>query len=136
MQFSQYLQALGTALPLFASPALGGSALAPWQVARLGTFSPSGRPNSSPDYYIHVNITNPDPTQDDSTDPGLAAGKVYCEFVWRYPDTPYNNISTCSILDTNTTAPAPWVWTVELIEAEGENRPPADPTAARTTTST
>lgn len=120
MRFSQYLRALGTALPLLTTPAHGTS-LAPWQVARLGTFSPSGRPGSSPDYYIHVNITNPDPTQASSTDPGIASGKVYCEFVWRYPDTPYSNISTCSILDVDAAAAVPWVWTVELIEAEDEN---------------
>ncbi|KAI0100802.1 hypothetical protein GGR51DRAFT_531740 [Nemania sp. FL0031] len=113
MQLHRYLSALATALPLFASAAV--AQLAPWQVSNIQTWSPSGRPGSSPYYYIHVNITNPDPTQT-ATDPGITQGQVYCDISWLYPDAPYNNISACEIV--NTTAPSAWAWTVELLEAD------------------
>ncbi|KAI1125977.1 hypothetical protein F5Y10DRAFT_220923 [Nemania abortiva] len=113
MQLHRRLHALGTALPLFASATL--AQLAPWQVAYIQTWSPSGRPGSNPDYYIHVNITNPDPTQA-VTEPGIAQGQVYCDITWLYPNTPYNQISACEIV--NTTVPSPWAWTIELLEAD------------------
>ncbi|KAI3335161.1 hypothetical protein F4824DRAFT_489869 [Ustulina deusta] len=119
MQLHRYLHALGTALPLFAPTALGQ--LSPWQVTGLQTWQPSGRPGSSPDWYVHVNITNPDPTQS-VADPDVAQGKVYCQVVWRYPDVPYNQISECDIVDT--TGSTTWAWTVELLEADDADPSP------------
>ncbi|KAI0490440.1 hypothetical protein F4859DRAFT_7999 [Xylaria cf. heliscus] len=113
MQLHRHLQSLGTVLPFFASTAFGE--LPPWQVTSLQTWQPSGRPGNSPDWYIHVNITNPDPTQGD-TDPNVSLGKVYCQIVWLYPDAPYNQINDCEIMDT--TGATPWAWTVELLEAD------------------
>lgn len=113
MQIRQYLHALGTALPLLPSAAL--AQLAPWQVTYIETWQPSGRPGNSPDWYIHVNITNPDPTLSDPN-PNITQGKVYCKIVWLYPNAPYNQISACDIVDT--TGPTPWAWTIELLEAD------------------
>ncbi|KAH8159703.1 hypothetical protein CIB48_g8544 [Xylaria polymorpha] len=118
MQFRQYLHVLGATLPLFASTVFGE--LPPWQVTSLQTWQPSGRPGNNPDWYIHVNITNPDPTQSD-TDPNVALGKVYCQIVWLYPNAPYNQIKECEIADT--TDPTPWAWTVELLEADNDEDP-------------
>ncbi|GAW27342.1 putative cell death in tomato 1 [Rosellinia necatrix] len=121
MQFSHHLQALGTAFALFGSAALGSAAttgdLSPWKVAKLESYQPSGRPGNSLDWYIHVNITNPDPTQ------GYLAteGKVYCQLVWQYPNAPYGQITPCTVVDT--TSPVPWAWTVELLEAEEDPWP-------------
>ncbi|KAI0456827.1 hypothetical protein F5B21DRAFT_125961 [Xylaria acuta] len=109
----QLQHALGTTLPLLASTVFGE--LSPWQVTGLETWQPSGRPGNSPDWYIHVNITNPDPTQNDP-DPNVALGKVYCQIVWLYPNAPYNQVKDCEVVDT--TSPAPWAWTVELLEAD------------------
>ncbi|GAW12478.1 hypothetical protein ANO14919_018480 [Xylariales sp. No.14919] len=113
MQLHQCLHALGMALPLFTPAALGE--LVPWPVTGLETWQPSGRPGSNPDWYIHANITNPDPTQSEQ-DPSIAEGNVYCQIVWLYPNVPYNQISACEIVDT--TSPTPWAWTVELLEAD------------------
>ncbi|KAI0403152.1 hypothetical protein F4802DRAFT_316487 [Xylaria palmicola] len=113
MKLCQSFHALGTALSFFTSVALGE--LAPWQVTGLETWQPSGRPGNNPDWYIHVNITNPDPTQC-NTDPSVAQGKVYCQLVWLYPDAPYNQVSECEVVDTTSPAVG-WAWTVELLEA-------------------
>ncbi|KAI3321851.1 hypothetical protein HD806DRAFT_502121 [Xylariaceae sp. AK1471] len=116
MQLRQYSHALATALPLFTSLAVGE--LAPWHVTGLGTYSPSGRPGNSPDYYIHVNISNPDPTQSDPA-PSTPPGNVYCQAIWVYPDVPYNKIVECDIVDSTT--PTTWVWTLEPLEAGDES---------------
>jgi len=110
---------LAVALPLLTPLAL---ALTPaqWQVTNLYSFSPSGRPGTSPDYYIRVNISNPDPRPD-------APGVVLCTSIWQYPDVPYNKISDCQIVDsvnqtadgdaTNTHAHGDtWAWTLEPLE--------------------
>ncbi|KAI1747379.1 hypothetical protein F4782DRAFT_426253 [Xylaria castorea] len=119
MQILRYLHVLGTTLPLFASIVLGE--LPPWQVTGLETWQPSGRPGNSPDWYIHVSITNPDPTQGYS-DPNVTLGKVYCQIVWLYPNAPYNQVKECEIVDTNSWTP--WVWTVELLEADDADPDP------------
>ncbi|KAI0534919.1 hypothetical protein GGR58DRAFT_29811 [Xylaria digitata] len=116
MQLSQHLHSLGATLPLVMSVALGE--LAPWSVTSLQSWQPSGRPGSNPDWYIHVNITNPDPTQSE-LDPNILEGNVYCQIVWLYPDVPYNQIVPCEIVDT--TSPTAWAWTVELLEADDDN---------------
>ncbi|KAI0871351.1 hypothetical protein GGS24DRAFT_471864 [Hypoxylon argillaceum] len=126
MQLHRYLHALGTALPLFTSAAL--AQLAPWKVASIQTWQPSGRPGSSPNWYIHANITNPDPEQC-NTDPAVAQGQVYCEITWVYPNAPYNQVSACQIV--NTAAPTPWSWTVELLEGDGGDSYPVSNFALR-----
>ncbi|KAI2643223.1 hypothetical protein GGS21DRAFT_495369 [Xylaria nigripes] len=118
MQLRQYLNALATALPLLASPAL--SDLAPWHVTGISTFSPSGRPGSSTEFYNYANITNPDPTQTE-TDPEITQGKVSCKLVWQYPDVPYSQAMDCEILDT--TVPSPWIWTVEFLKRDNDTNP-------------
>jgi hypothetical protein len=115
MQLPHYSHALATALSVFASLAVGE--LAPWQVTGLGTSSPTGLPGSSHLYYLHVNISNPDPTQSDPA-PSTLPGKVYCQTTWVYPDVPYNKIIECDIVESTT--PAPWVWTLEPLEAGDE----------------
>ncbi|KAJ2993906.1 hypothetical protein NUW58_g1187 [Xylaria curta] len=119
MKIHNHILALTTALSLFPSDAVGG--LARWQVIGIDTWQPSGRPGNSPDWYIHVNITNPDPTKTDP-DPNIAQGKVYCQIVWLYPNVPYNQIKECEIVDT--TGPTTWAWTVELLEADDDNPSP------------
>lgn len=107
MQPRYYLQALGTVVPLFASTTLGIIS-----VTSLQTWSPSGRPGTSPDWYIHVNITDPDPTKTVSDPSGP---HVYCEVVWQYPAAPYNETIECNITDA--TGFVNWAWTVTLLEA-------------------
>ncbi|KAI1824175.1 hypothetical protein F4861DRAFT_539348 [Xylaria intraflava] len=105
------------ALLLFASAAFAD--LKPWHVTGLRTWQPSGRPGSDPHWYDYVNISNPDPTQ------GVpdTRGKVYCKIVWVYPDVPYNQVLDCEIVDTITTTPIPWAWTVELLMGDAGSYP-------------
>ncbi|KAI0966649.1 hypothetical protein F4678DRAFT_466249 [Xylaria arbuscula] len=105
-----HLHTLGTILPLFVSTALGQ--LSPWQVTNLQTWQPSGRPGSSPDYYVHVNVTNPD----------VADGEVYCQIVWQYPNVPYNQILDCEVDDTDDSTA--WAWTIELLQSTDANPSP------------
>ncbi|KAI0434777.1 hypothetical protein F5Y09DRAFT_295605 [Xylaria sp. FL1042] len=107
MQLRRCLQALGTTLPLLMSSTLGQDS--PWQVTNLQTWSPSGRPGSNPDWYIHVNITSPD----------IPSSEVYCQIVWLYPNAPYNQILDCEVVDTSDSTT--WAWTVELLEATDED---------------
>ncbi|KAK5631124.1 hypothetical protein RRF57_006839 [Xylaria bambusicola] len=113
MQVRHYLQALGIAIPLFTTSALGR-----FSVTSLNTWSPSGRPGTSPDYYIHANITDPDPTKDT---PDADGAQVYCAFVWQWPNAPYNQILDCVIADGG--RPVGWAWTVELLEATETEEP-------------
>ncbi|TGJ81249.1 hypothetical protein E0Z10_g7515 [Xylaria hypoxylon] len=116
MKLRQYIHALGIALPFFVSVTLGE--LEPWSVTALETWQPSGRPASNPYWYIHVNITNLDPTRS-VLDPSIAEGTVYCRIVWLYPDVPYNQVTECEIVDI--TSPTTWAWTVELLKAADDN---------------
>ncbi|KAI8630248.1 hypothetical protein F5Y19DRAFT_474635 [Xylariaceae sp. FL1651] len=113
MQPHEYIRAVTATLSLFATFALAD--LAPWQVTGLNTFSPSGRPGSSPNYYIRVNISNPDPTQSAPAPSNGTQGTVNCNALWLYGDLPYNKIYDCQILDLTT--PTSWAWTFEPLEA-------------------
>ncbi|KAI2629045.1 hypothetical protein GGS21DRAFT_527193 [Xylaria nigripes] len=119
MLFRQYLNALATTLPLLTSSAL--ASLSPWQVTTVNTFRPSGLPNNSPYSYNKAYITNPDPTQN-STDPNLTQGRVYCELIWLEPDVLYNRVLSCTIVDTD--AATHWAWTVELLKGNSTHPDP------------
>ncbi|KAI1266577.1 hypothetical protein F5Y18DRAFT_425822 [Xylariaceae sp. FL1019] len=93
-----------------ASFAIGAAAVPPWQVIALSTYSPSGRPNSSPDYYISATIQNPDPSKgDDASDI-----EVDCKATWQYPNLPYNKMFDC-VLSGGTDSS--WSWSMEPIQA-------------------
>ncbi|KAI0525388.1 hypothetical protein F5B22DRAFT_336646 [Xylaria bambusicola] len=113
MQIRRYLQVLGLAIPLFAASAFGR-----FSVTSLNTWSPSGRPGSSPDYYIHANITDPDPTKDVSDADGA---QVYCALAWQWPDIPYNQILDCEISDAR--GSVSWAWSIELLKATDAENP-------------
>lgn len=84
----------GAALDVIQDPIL------PWQIARLATFSPSGRPGSSPWSQINFTIVDskmilagPTPTGTAVFEP-VAAG---CSTQWRTYDyeTPFDNVVNC-----------------------------------------
>ncbi|KAI1429627.1 hypothetical protein F5Y12DRAFT_414534 [Xylaria sp. FL1777] len=112
MQLRHYIQALGAILPIFVSTANGQ--LSPWLVTGLQTWQPSGRPGNSPDWYVHVNLTNPNPDQS-VLDANDTQSSVYCEVVWQYPNVPYNQIVNCEVAETADSVL--WAWTAELLEA-------------------
>jgi hypothetical protein len=59
----------------------------PWEVSQLTTFSPSGRPGSSPWSIINITISDPN---DDSVSPATCVGK------WTFEEPPYGVVNNCS----------------------------------------
>ncbi|KAI1284711.1 hypothetical protein F5Y07DRAFT_393679 [Xylaria sp. FL0933] len=105
MQLRDCLHTLGATLLFLVSTTLGQDS--PWQVTDLKSWSPSGRPGTNPDWYIHVNITSTD----------SPSSMVYCQIVWDYPDVPYNQTLDCEVLDASDST----AWTVELLEATDDD---------------
>jgi hypothetical protein len=63
------------------------SSLKPWEISRLTTFSPSGRPGSSPWSIINITISDPN---DAISSPTICSGK------WTFEEPPYDIINSCS----------------------------------------
>ncbi|KAL2129470.1 hypothetical protein VTI74DRAFT_7772 [Chaetomium olivicolor] len=82
--------------------------LKPWEISHLGTFSPSGRPGSSP--YSVINITISDPN-DASVSPATCVGK------WTFEEPPYGKINDCSDVPGGQ-------WTFVMLESDGQNPSP------------
>ncbi|KAI6088458.1 hypothetical protein F4821DRAFT_89311 [Hypoxylon rubiginosum] len=92
---------------------------APWQVTKLSTFSPSGRPGSSPLARILANVTNPSaiPAGPGASSPSFAPSEANCTVEWAWADAqPYGAVHEC------TTAPPAEAssskWTVEILESD------------------
>ncbi|KAK3303786.1 uncharacterized protein B0T15DRAFT_541257 [Chaetomium strumarium] len=76
----------------------------PWEISHLSTFSPSGRPDSSP--WAVVNLTISDPN-DTSVSPAT------CVRQWNFGnETPYDKVIACSEVPGGK-------WTFVMLEADG-----------------
>lgn len=86
--------------------------LEPWQITKLSTFSPSGRPGSSNNQaQLWANITNPSPIPA-GAGATFDASSASCIVNWTYIDEdPYGITYAC-----NTTEPQS-SWTIEVLEA-------------------
>ena len=62
-------------------------ALQPWEISSLNTFSPSGRPGSSPWSVINITISDP---SDTTVSPAICIGK------WTFDEPPYGLVNNCS----------------------------------------
>jgi hypothetical protein len=80
----------------------------PWEITRLTTFSPSGRPGSSP--YSVINITISDPN-DSTVSPTICVG------TWTFEEPPYGKINNCSDVPGGQ-------WTFAMLESDSGNPSP------------
>ncbi|KAK4236594.1 hypothetical protein C8A03DRAFT_35493 [Achaetomium macrosporum] len=107
---------LASLIPLLMSlPSLAAAnpSLKPWEISRLSTFSPSGRPGSSP--WAVVNITISDPN-DASVSPAICAAQ------WNFSsEEPYGMVNACSEVDGGQ-------WTFVMLEADGADGVTPSPT--------
>ncbi|KAI0139348.1 hypothetical protein GGR57DRAFT_496201 [Xylariaceae sp. FL1272] len=112
MHMPRACYALGAAFAIHAATVSASEELVvpPWQVIKLSTYSPSGRPNTSPDYYVSAAIRNPDPSKGDAA----SDVEVDCKATWQYPDLPYNKSFDCVLADGTVSS---WSWSMEPIQA-------------------
>ncbi|KAK3315898.1 hypothetical protein B0H66DRAFT_480333 [Apodospora peruviana] len=99
--------------------------LKPWEISKLTTFAPSGRPGSSTWSIINVTITDPN---DYSNPPplnlaaGLAVNKstttADCGFKWQYDNfaSAYDHVEHCTAVSEGS-------WTFEMLEASNSSYP-------------
>jgi hypothetical protein len=96
-------------------PLLGLASLAkatrwpkPWEITHLSTFSPSGRPGSSP--YSVINITISDPN-DSTVSPAICVG------TWTFEELPYGKVHACSEVPGGQ-------WTFAMLQSDSDNPSP------------
>lgn len=82
--------------------------LQPWQVSRLTTFSPSGRPGSS--IWSVINATISDPND-------AAVSVAICTGKWTYDEPPYGVVNTCSEVPGGK-------WSFQMLKSDGTNPSP------------
>ncbi|KAI1454078.1 hypothetical protein F4805DRAFT_441112 [Annulohypoxylon moriforme] len=91
--------------------------LEPWQVTRLGTFSPSGRPGSDVFAHLWANITNPNSI---SAGPGVSfdSSSANCTVNWVFADEyPYGQVFDCDTTETEQSSSSVSKWTIEVLKA-------------------
>ncbi|KAK4149536.1 hypothetical protein C8A00DRAFT_46867 [Chaetomidium leptoderma] len=82
--------------------------LQPWEISRLSTFSPSGRPAESPWSIINVTISDPN---------DVALPVTFCATKWTFEKPPYGIVNNCSEV-------AGGQWRFVMLESEGEHSSP------------
>ncbi|KAI1212687.1 uncharacterized protein F4807DRAFT_346033 [Annulohypoxylon truncatum] len=92
--------------------------LEPWQVTRLNTFSPSGRPGSDTLAHLWANITNPNSVP---AGPGTTfdASSANCTVDWTYGgENPYGRVFECDTEDAQSSSSSSVSkWEIEVLEA-------------------
>ncbi|KAK1766282.1 hypothetical protein QBC33DRAFT_620687 [Phialemonium atrogriseum] len=118
MLFSSHILPLLSITSLAAGAALLKSrdpdALKLWEILRLSTFSPSGRPGSSPWSLINITITDPNTIPAGPTPTGTAVfepSTVNCSTAWDAGSLPYNQVVNCTEAEHG-------YWTFEMLEAD------------------
>ncbi|KAI1801745.1 hypothetical protein F4811DRAFT_439802 [Daldinia bambusicola] len=99
--------------------------LKPWEVTRLSTFSPSGRPGNSNLANLWATITNPSPIpagSGASFEPSTANCTV--QWTW-YVEEPYGRTVDCTTGGNQTTfSNSISKWTIEILKASGDQPSP------------
>ncbi|KAI0885942.1 uncharacterized protein GGS22DRAFT_121685 [Annulohypoxylon maeteangense] len=118
MRHYRPILALASCFTLVASSGAYLETPEPWQVTRLNTFSPSGRPGSDVNAHLWANITNPSPIP---AGPGVTfdASSANCTVNWVYAgDYPYGHVFICNTTDTEeSSSSSTSKWTIEVLEA-------------------
>ncbi|KAI0897351.1 hypothetical protein F4806DRAFT_396261 [Annulohypoxylon nitens] len=89
--------------------------LEPWQITKLSTFSPSGRPGSSNNQaQLWANITNPSPIPA-GAGATFDASSASCIVNWTYiEEDPYGITYACNTTEPQSLSSS---WTIEVLEA-------------------
>ncbi|OTA54679.1 hypothetical protein K449DRAFT_439288 [Hypoxylon sp. EC38] len=109
-----------------------------WQVTKLSTFSPSGRPGSSPYAFLWANITNPNSIPAGpsvSFDPSSAN----CTVQWVYEEEPYGRTVECDTAEVEPSGSglgSVAKWTIEILEANSSYPSPTEDMNVRFTHAT
>jgi hypothetical protein len=93
----------------------------PWEVSSLSTFSPSGRPGSSPYSTVNITITDPNTIQAGPAPNGEAVfppSTAICNVSFVGDAPPYNRAVNCSGVQYG-------FWTFEMLEAKNTSYPSA-----------
>jgi hypothetical protein len=103
------------------------SPLLPWEVSRLSTFSPSGRPGNSPYSSLYVAITDPNtipfpsPASFQGPVVSLSPISANCSVRWNaYSEQPFGWITPCADV-----APGSGRWTVEMVKGNATAEGPS-----------
>ncbi|KAK4119513.1 hypothetical protein N657DRAFT_650170 [Parathielavia appendiculata] len=80
----------------------------PWEITRLTTFSPTGRPGDSPWSVINITISDPN---DSTVSPTICVGK------WTWEELPYGKVNACSEVPGGQ-------WAFSMLESDSENPSP------------
>ncbi|KAI2637646.1 hypothetical protein GGS26DRAFT_419417 [Hypomontagnella submonticulosa] len=124
MRPSNLFLALTSLFTLVASrPYERSEKLEPWQVSRMNTFSPSGRPGSSRTAFARATITNPgsNPAGEESSF-GPSSANCTAQWDWFTPDEPYGQVFECET-EENATSTTVAKWTMEIVEAVNSTQP-------------
>ncbi|KAI8958603.1 hypothetical protein F5Y11DRAFT_33156 [Daldinia sp. FL1419] len=100
--------------------------LKPWEVSRISTFSPSGRPGNSPLAHLWATITNPGsiPVDTGATfEPSTANCTV--EWTW-YVEEPYGRTVDCTTGDQTAVSDSISKWTIEIIKSDSDHPSPTE----------
>lgn len=103
-----YLNTVIASVLGFAPMATVASSLKPWEISRLSTFSPSGRPGSSPWSVINITISDPNEA---IISPSICSGK------WTFEEPPYGIINNCSEVPGAE-------WSFVMLQSEGSGSSP------------
>ncbi|OIW30170.1 hypothetical protein CONLIGDRAFT_576629 [Coniochaeta ligniaria NRRL 30616] len=94
---------------------------APWEISSLSTFSPSGRPGSSPYSILNITISDPNTILAGPSPTGPAVfppSTAICNTSFVGTAPPYNQILNCSEVQYGS-------WTFEILEANNTSYPSA-----------
>ena len=94
---------------------------APWEVSSLSTFSPSGRPGSSPYSTVNITITDPNTIVAGRSPTGMAGfppSTAICNASFVGSDPPYNKVLNCSETKYGQ-------WTFEMLKTNNTGYPSA-----------
>ncbi|KAI0138051.1 hypothetical protein F4776DRAFT_663183 [Hypoxylon sp. NC0597] len=105
------------------------SELEPWQVTKLSTFSPSGRPGSSPYAFLRANITN---SNSIPVGPGVSfdpsSANCTVQWVW-YEEEPYGRTVECDAAEVEPSGSGSSSiskWTIEILKANSSYPSPTE----------
>ncbi|XXH05907.1 NAD(P)H-dependent D-xylose reductase (XR) [Hypoxylon texense] len=97
----------------------------PWQVTRLTTGQPSGRPGSNPLAHVFANITNPSPIPAGPGAAPFAASSANCSVDWAFGTAqPYGGVHECTTVptaaaeDRSPASASSSKWTIEILETD------------------
>ncbi|KAI1379695.1 hypothetical protein F4677DRAFT_290840 [Hypoxylon crocopeplum] len=115
-------------------PSKRSGSMQSWRVTRLSTYSPSGRPGSSPIAHLWATITNPDPVPASPAGTSPTGSTANCTVDWDFAsERPYGRAVEC--VTEQRPGASVSAWTIELFEANSTWASPTENVDVRFTLS-